>query len=202
MLDHSLLDAIAALRRTFDDAMLERRAVEERLQVDVLLGDLTWETSYSLPGEGVVPRVRADITLEWPTWSQTALRAWVIGEEPDDPPEVLVEVVMHLQELASHPDLGQVATVLRDASPPVGATQLDRQPPTVEHHFDETLLSTGYAIEVPYEGSYTFSEEALADSSIVAEHFAALGGWVASTLVRLGDLPLDYRPTVEDEDQR
>lgn len=43
-------------------------------QVDVLLGDVTWETSYGLPGEGSPPRVQADITLDWPTWSQTADR--------------------------------------------------------------------------------------------------------------------------------
>ena len=44
---------------------------------NVLLGDMTWETSYGLPGEGLPPRVQADITLEWPTWAQTAYRAWL-----------------------------------------------------------------------------------------------------------------------------
>ena len=49
MLDHVFLDAIGALRDTFESALLERQASEERFHADVLLGDLTWETSYSLP---------------------------------------------------------------------------------------------------------------------------------------------------------
>ena len=59
MLDHVFTDAIGALRDTFEKAFLERQAFEERFQVDVLLGDTTWETSYGLPGEGLPPRVQA-----------------------------------------------------------------------------------------------------------------------------------------------
>ena len=81
MLDHVFTDAIGALRDALEKALLERQAFEERFQADVLLGDLTWETSYSLPGEGIAPRVRCDITLEWLTWSQTAYRSWYIEEE-------------------------------------------------------------------------------------------------------------------------
>ena len=71
MLDHVFTDAIGALREALERALLERQAFEERFQTDILLGDLTWETSYGLPGEGSPPRVRADITLDWPTWAQT-----------------------------------------------------------------------------------------------------------------------------------
>src|SRR4051794_41835061 len=80
MLDHVFTDAITALREAFEGAFLERQAFEEHFQVDVLLGDLTWETSYGLPGEGQPPRVVAHITFEWPTWSQTAYRRWDVGE--------------------------------------------------------------------------------------------------------------------------
>ena len=52
MLDHVFTDAISALRDAFEAAFLERQAFEEHFQSDVLLGDLTWETSYGLPGEG------------------------------------------------------------------------------------------------------------------------------------------------------
>ena len=52
MLDHILVDVISAIRRSFDEALLQRQAVEERFQVDVFLGDVSWETSYSLPGRG------------------------------------------------------------------------------------------------------------------------------------------------------
>ena len=72
MLDHVFTDAIGALRDAFEGALLERQAFEERFHTDVLLGDMTWETSYGLPGEGLPPRVQADITLTWPTWAQTA----------------------------------------------------------------------------------------------------------------------------------
>ena len=85
MLDHVFTDAIGALRDVFENNLLERQAFEERFQADVLLGDLTWQTSYGLPGEGLPPRVRADITLEWPTWAQTAYRSWYIGEPSDEP---------------------------------------------------------------------------------------------------------------------
>ena len=57
MLDHVFLDAIGALRDAFENALLERQALEERFQVDVLLGDTSWETAYSLPGEGLPPRI-------------------------------------------------------------------------------------------------------------------------------------------------
>jgi hypothetical protein len=50
MIDHILLDVIAALREAFEGALLEQQAVEERFQVDVFLGDVAFETSYSLPG--------------------------------------------------------------------------------------------------------------------------------------------------------
>src|SRR5947207_11125280 len=80
MLDHVFTDAIGALRDAFEGAFLERQAFEEHFQVDVLLGDVTWETSYGLPGEGLPPRVVAHITFDWPTWSQKAYRLWFVEE--------------------------------------------------------------------------------------------------------------------------
>ena len=91
MLDHVFTDAIGALRDALEKALLERQAFEERFQADVLLGDLTWETSYGLPGEGLPPRVRADLTLEWPTWSQAAYRSWYIEEELTELPRIDIE---------------------------------------------------------------------------------------------------------------
>src|SRR5208282_6134315 len=103
MLDHILVDVITQIRRALEDALLQRQAVEERFQVDVFLGDVSWETSYSLPGEGQPPRVRADLSLDWPTWSQTSYRSWSIGETPDELPEVVVEVALRIQRLAEPP---------------------------------------------------------------------------------------------------
>jgi hypothetical protein len=63
MLDHVFTDAISALRDAFGNAFLERQAFEEHFQSDILLGDLVWETSYGLPGEGLPPRAVAHITF-------------------------------------------------------------------------------------------------------------------------------------------
>ena len=127
MLDHVFTDAIGALRDTFENALLDRLAFEERFQADVLLGDLTWETSYGLPGEGSPPRVRADITLDWPTWSQTAYRSWYIGEPFDDGPRIEIEIVLRIQRLVDHPDPAAILRVLPEASPTFGVEAI--QPP-------------------------------------------------------------------------
>lgn len=52
VLDHVFNDAIGALRDAFGNAFLERQAFDEHFQSDILTGDLTWETSYGIPGEG------------------------------------------------------------------------------------------------------------------------------------------------------
>ena len=42
-------------------------------------------------------------------------------------------------------------------------------------------------------------EATLADGSVLDDHFSAMGGWISSTLVRLGDLKLTYLPALEIE---
>ena len=194
MLDHVFTDAIGALRDVFENALLERQAFEERFQSDVLLGDLTWETSYGLPGEGLPPRVRADITLDWPTWAQTAYRSWYIGEEFDEGPSIQIEIVIRLQRLADEPDVSTILAALPEQSPAMGALPLDRSAPTVEVQYNRDLDDRHYAVEVSYEGLYLLDEDSLADGSALDDDFASMGGWIASTLVRLGDLDLQYRP--------
>ena len=51
-----------------------------------------------------------------------------------------------------------------------------------------------------YEGSYDLDEAVLADGSRLDSHFASMGGWIAATLVRLGDLTLDFLPPDDDPD--
>jgi hypothetical protein len=48
-------------------------------------------------------------------------------------------------------------------------------------------------------GSYELDERCLEDGSILDDHFSAMGGWISSTLVRVGDLSLDFRPPSEVE---
>lgn len=196
MLDHVLLDVIAGVREAFEAALLERQAVEERFQVDVFLGDISWETSYSLPGEGDPPRVRADLSLDWPTWSQSAYRSWSIGEPPEEPPELAVELALRIQRLAEAPGLEEVLSSL----PPAGAAEasvgpgtLQRSGATVERIWEESGR-TESAVEVAFQGSWRFEDRVLEEPGLLQDSVGAFGRWVASALVRLGDLPLRYLP--------
>lgn len=200
MLDHVFTDAIGALRDALERALLERQAFEERLQADVLLGDLTWETSYGLPGEGTPPRVRADLTLDWPTWSQAAYRSWYIDEELTELPRIDIEVVLRIQRLATPPEPRDVLAALPVDSPEVSGERLHRSGPTVETVHNGEMTECEHAFEVSYEGSYELDEAALADGSILDDHFSAIGGWISSTLVKLGDLSLEYLPPLEPQD--
>lgn len=201
MLDHVFTDAIGALRDAFESARLERLAAEERFQADVLLGDVSWETSYGLPGEGSPPRVRADVSLVWDTWSQAAYRSWYVEEDYTEPPHILIEIVLRVQWLAEAPDPALVLDVLPVSSPEIGSETLARKAPTVECVYGLDLSdqdATQHAIDISYEGEYELDESGLSDGAELDKHFNALGGWIASMLVRLGDLDLRYKPTVQD----
>lgn len=189
MLDHVFTDAIGALRDAFETARLERQAFEERFQSDVLLGDLTWQTSYGLPGEGLPPRVQADISCAWPTWSQTAYRSWYVEEELTEPPRIEIEIVFRRQRLTTFPDPTVVIGALPLDSPRIGVEALTRSGPTVESIYGADLTAAEYAIEVSYEGGYDLDEDGLADGSTLDQHFGSLGGWIAATLVTVGDIP-------------
>lgn len=198
MFDHVFTDAISAVRQAFDGALLERQAIEERFQMDMLLGDITWDTSYGLPGEGNPPRVQAHISFVWPTWSQTAFRAWYTEGELDELPSIEMEVVFRVQRLMQLPEPDRILQSLPSAGPPMGGAPLARSAASTE-----TLLGTPahHAMEVVYDGSYILTEETLADgtSTMLDRHMAALGGWISSALVRLGDVPALFHPPDEDD---
>lgn len=201
MLDHAFLDVISALRGSFANALLDRQALEERFQSDLLLGDLSWDSSWSVPGEGNPPRVRADLTLDWPTWSQTAYRAWTIGEPVDDPPELGIELVLRVQGLAGPPDVSRIGAILPQEIDVVEGEILVRAAPTVEQAYDRELVGGSFAVEFAYEGTYELSQETLDHRSVLVAHFGGIGGWVASTLVRLGDLGLAFIPEEPGDDR-
>ena len=194
MLDHILVDLITQTRQALEGALLQRQAVEERFQVDVFLGDVSWETSYSLPGEEQPPRVRADLSLDWPTWSQSAYRSWSIGEPPDDLPEVVMEIALRVQRLAAMPDIDTVVACLPEESPAIGVDVLVRAAPVVEQVYEPGDAGLRYAVETTYQGTLRLDEAALDDASSLAGPVGELGRWVASVLVRLGDLDLSYLP--------
>ena len=120
MLDHVFTDAISAMRDAFDAAFLERQPFEEHFQSDILLGDLTWETSYGLPGEENPPRVVAHLTFDWPSWSQTAYRQWYVDDTLDRLPAIEIEIVFRLQSLAAPVDPAKVFIVAPEVSPLIG----------------------------------------------------------------------------------
>ncbi len=199
MLDHVFAQLVASLRRGFDQALLERQAPEERFQVDVFLGDVSFETSYSLPGEQRPARIRVDVSLDWPTWSQTAYRSWGIGEEPDELPEVVVEVAFRVQGLDEAPDVAELLGVLPDQLAVVGDEPLARAFPTVEQVLGDDPRGPEHAVEVSFEGSCPLEEATLEDPERLDEPLAALGRTVASLLVRVGDLPFTFRPVTPGE---
>ncbi len=210
MLDHLLVDLIRTIRRSLDEALLQRQAVEERFQVDVFLGDVSWETSYSLPGEEQPPRVRADLSVDWPTWSQTAYRSWSIGETPTELPEVVVEVAMRIQRLAEPPAADRVLAVLPTESPLLGRERLVRSSTIVEEvHADPDTDRPGavpeapvvrWAVEASYEGAIRFDEVNLEDPDTLQPVAGILTRWISSTLVQLADLPLAFLPPDPAED--
>jgi hypothetical protein len=201
MIDHILFDVIAALREAFEGALLEQQAVEERFQIDVFLGDVAFETSYSLPGEDSPPRVRADLSLDWPTWSQSAYRSWSIGEPPAEPPELIVEIALRVQRLAGVPDPALVLAALAGEPPEFGSERLEQSGPMVEQLYEQASAAPACAIEVAYQGSIRLEEPLLDDPTKLDGQVAALARWVASALVRLADLDLAFLPPDEDTDR-
>ncbi|MFT7473867.1 MAG: hypothetical protein ACI81L_000782 [Verrucomicrobiales bacterium] len=188
MLDHVFADAIGALRSAMELAMLERQAVEERFTTDALVGDTRWETSYSIPGQGVPPRVQADMTLLWPTWSQTAYRRWFLSGELAEIPAIEAELVVRAQRLSEPPNPATVLQVLPEASPVMGRNMFERvEGATVETIYGEDLSHADYAIEVSYLASFELHTDLLVDGNLLDEIFCAAGGWISSTLVILSD---------------
>lgn len=199
MLDHVLVEGVAALRRGLEGALLQRHALEERFQVDIMLGDVSWETSYTLPFEGVPPRVQAEIAFDWSTWSQTAYRSWKVGDLGDDIPEIEIEVVLRIQRLALSPDPAAVLAALPEQGPALLGDPLERESPTVEQQFDPSAGTSQYAVEVSYGGVARLPAELLENTTRLDDHFGPLGTWVASSLVRLADLDLAFVPPEMEE---
>lgn len=199
MLDHVLVEAVAALRRGLEGALLQRHALEERFQVDIMLGDVSWETSYTLPFEGVPPRVQAEIAFDWSTWSQTSYRSWKVGDLGEDVPEIEIEIVLRVQRLAVQPDPAAVLAALPDQGPAVLGDALERDSPTVEQHFDATTGTSQFAVEVSYAGVARLPAEVLEDTSRLDGQVGPVGAWVASSLIHLADLDLAFVPPEMEE---
>ena len=199
MLDHVFTDAIGAVRDALEAARLERQALEERFHADILLGDVVWETTYALPGEGSPPRAQVDLTLEWPTWAQTAYRNWYLDQTMSEWPKIAIDIIFRLQRLSATTDPAIVMSALPEGGPTVGDVFLEGTGPTLETVYEPDLTVSSHAVEVCYHGSFELDESTLADGSALDADFARIGGWIATALVRLGDLSLDFLPPDESE---
>ena len=203
MLDHLLVDLIGTIRASFDRALLQRQAVEERFQVDVFLGDVSWETSYSLPGEEQPPRVRADVSVDWPTWSQTSYRSWSIGEPPDEMPEVVIEVALRVQRMAEAPDTEKVLAALPAGGPLGDPVDLVRTATTIEQvHTERRRRTPAHRAGRPRRPTRARCASASSSSrspSTIVPVFDDLTRWIASTLITLADLPFTFLPPGEDD---
>ena len=96
-------------------------------------------------------------------------------------------------------DLQLELTALPPDSPKVGTEVLHREGLTTEALHDAELTDTEWSAEISYEGLYELDDSTLADGSVLDDHFGAMGGWVAATLVRLGDLTFQFLPSSESD---
>jgi len=101
-------------------------------------------------------------------------------------------VIMRIQRLKNTPEPAVVLAAIPEEGPEIVGERMHRSGPTVETIYSEKLDLQRHGVEVSYEGSYELDEPALADGSILDQHFSAIGGWISSTLVKLGDLKLDF----------
>ena len=118
-----------------------------------------------------------------------------------DAPAIEIEIVLRVQRLAEPADPATLHAAMPALSPLLGDDRLERAGLTQEIAHPDPLdsddsASIEHAVEITYEGLYELAEETVADgtSTLLDEHFGALGGWIASTLVKLGDLHVAFLP--------
>jgi hypothetical protein len=192
---HVLFDLIGSLRASLHDAMLEGGGLDEQLHVDVLLGDLTYETSASLPGESSPPHVRADISLEWSTWAQSAYRSWALGEGLEDTIDVVIEVALRVGGLGdAEVSPAAFRASLPSQSPPLlkGET-LELRSVSAESSINPDEETEEYGLEAIYDVTLPLEEPELEDTTSLAEPLRRLASWIASALVAASDLTTRHR---------
>lgn len=194
MLDHIFTDAIGAVREPLERALLERHPFAEQFQSDLVSGDVTWQCAYWLPGEADPPRVQADLTLVWSTWSQTAYRTWMFGETTEEPPRIEIEVVLRVQRLRERPDPQPVIDLLgTDLN--LENIMLRRLGVRIETGLGPLLDDEQHALEIGHEATVELDQETLTDPERLDGLLGDLAGWISSTLVRLDDhLGLEFLP--------
>jgi hypothetical protein len=191
MLDHPFFGVVAQLRETTAAAFLQL-GNEESLTSDLLSGSLAYEATFLLPGETVPLRQLVEVSLDWPTWSQTSWRAEATGEFSEEAQELIVVVTFRLLGLSRPPDATRVLAAL-PADADFGGQALRRTNLLVEHSHHVT----GEVVDITAELNY----EEMVDVPADGFDLQGFGPWLASVLVRMGDLKLEFRPPEEVLDE-
>ncbi|MHB8190317.1 MAG: hypothetical protein ACYDHP_07860 [Ferrimicrobium sp.] len=193
MLDHLLFDFVATLNTQLGSSMLERSGLEEQLHIDILLGDASYETSYSLPGESDPPRVRVDLSIEWPTWSQSAYRSWSLGDGLNEPLELVLEVALRFSNLRDPlGDPQRLVDALPRVSPLLLTTPFELHSVATEHGIELTTNIVEHSAEALFEATLSIDEATLETPTKLQDVAATLTAWIASLLVCASDIPLTY----------
>jgi len=197
MLDHAFLDTIAAVRTSLEVALLERASGEEQFQSDVLMGDLSFDTSYTLPGDQSGDSQHAvsavDVALLWNTFSQSALRSVMIGEEPEEAPVVGIEVTFRIRNLASQPEMSTVLqTLKRQPVLQLGGVTLAGPRAMLTSSFNASGAIEASLVSVSFDEEIPLLTETIVEERGLEKLFAGLGGWCAAQLVALNDYPFDF----------
>ena len=187
MLDHVLIEVVSTIKDSCEDSMLESADLDEHLLHDVWLGDITYSSSFSLPGESDPPASRVDITLEWSTWSQSNYRTWWIGDVPLEQPEVSIVVAFRLQGELGALDGSDIEKNLGAQTALGSELSFTRTGLRSESFVETPTGKVSHALEVSYEGKLVLTESMLANPIEIRAALAPIGSWLASALVMLSD---------------
>ena len=184
-----------------EDALLQRQAVEERFQVDVFLGDVSWETSYSLPGEEKPPRVRADCLARLADVEPERLPVVVDRRTARRPPRGGGGDHPACPAPGGHARPRRRRRLSSRREPAPSAPTPWSAPRPSSSRSTSPVSGPRFAVETSYQGTLRLDEAALEDASTLPRPSVRSARWVASVLVRLGDLaprpiclPIRLRP--------
>ena len=76
---------------------------------------------------------------------------------------------------------------------------LEREGPMVQQHLDPSAGTAQFAVEVSYVGLARLPVEVLEEPSRLDGHIGPLGAWVATSLVALADMELEFVPPEMEE---
>lgn len=194
MIDHVFINLVNAIQQSLETSMLEPLPNEDHLLLDVYLGDMHFESAYTLPGETYPANVRADIALEWPVWSQSSYRSLLQGESEGEAPEVGLEITLRALGLSSPASIEDLIKSLDERSPEDAQFLLERSQIIASQNIFSSDSLTEYEIEITYDGSISLDEDTIQNKEELSVLISSLGPWLASILVRFSDQPMKFFP--------